>query len=67
MAHDDSRVLSKLGSKKDVLLKQEMIMAGLDGFTTDDAKKFCACSGMDSCKLASMEAMSNGKSNSDIR
>ena len=66
MEHDDNEVLSKLGNNKDVPLKHEIIMAGLDGFTTDDAKKVCACSGTESCELESTDAMSNGNSKSDM-
>ena len=36
--HDDSNVLNRFGNKVEALLMQEMRMAGLDGFTTDDAK-----------------------------
>lgn len=63
--HDDDG-LSNLGNNKDVLLKHEMMMAGLEGLTIDDAKKDCACCGMESCEVQSTDAISNGNSNSDM-
>ncbi len=38
MLHDDSNVLNRFGNKVEVLLMQAMRIAGLDGFTTDEAK-----------------------------
>ncbi len=67
MRHDDSKLLKRLGNRVEVLLMQEMSVAGLDALTADDAKNDCACSVMERFELESMDAMSNGNSWSDMR
>ncbi len=47
-------------------MKHDMRMTGLDGFATEDAKKACACCGIEIWVLASTVAMSRGNSKSDI-
>ena len=36
-----------VNERADCLLKHEMRMTGLDDFTTDEAKKACACCGIE--------------------